>query len=97
MLFCESAPFVNSSAESVHPVFRGKAHVHLISTDEEELVNYARSIGMAPKWLQRGSVPHFDCTGKFMARVLEDPMVEKLDRKQLVDRLRHIRSLAVAR
>lgn len=36
----------NADERDVHPVFRGRKHVHLMGDDATELVAYARSMGM---------------------------------------------------
>lgn len=38
---------------------------HLIGTDEKELIEFGKKIGLEKKWLQRGSLLHFDvCKSK---------------------------------
>lgn len=93
MLFCEADPYQNSSDSSVHPVFRGRKHIHLMATDPLELNVYAQSIGLPLRWLQRDrhSVPHFDVTGKYMARVLGDRLVVKMDRRTFVATFQSLR------
>lgn len=94
MIFCEAVPYQNANAPDVHPVFRGKRHVHLMSDDEHELRVYATQIGLKVGWLQRDAfgLAHYDVTGGFMVRVLNDPKVVKMDRVTFVKafvRLRH--------
>lgn len=89
MIYCEAAPYQNGTDKSVHRTFRGRKHIHLCADSEEELVGYAVSaLAMKPEWLQRGRVTHFDVTGWRMERALLDARVEKLTRKELVERWR---------
>src|ERR1035438_5291500 len=98
MIFCEIRPFQNSSDSTVHPVFRGRQHVHLMSDDERELRLYADSIGLRPSWLQRDAfgVPHYDVVGARMLRVLMDVMVVKLERREFQRNYRALRRPATA-
>jgi len=98
MLFCEARPFQNSDALTVHHTFRGRQHVHLMSDDERELRLYAQSIGMSVRWLQRDDwgLAHFDCTGKFMDRVMRDEKVTKLSRVEFVKTYKGLRSAAAS-
>jgi len=93
MIFCEARPYQNADSPDVHPVFRGKQHVHLMASTEAELLSYAQAIGVPIRWIQRdrGKPPHFDLTGRFMAIVLSDPLVTKLDRPQWVAAWRDLR------
>jgi hypothetical protein len=86
VIFCEARPFHNSDDPGVHPVFRGKTHVHLMADDERELRLYTASIGVPVKWIQRDAfgIPHFDLTGKHMRSVQADPRVIKMDRREFV-------------
>lgn len=93
MLFCEATPYQNPASPDVHPVFRGRSHVHLMATEALELNVYASTIGLPLRWLQkdRHSIAHYDCTGKYMAKALADPLVVKLDRRQFVDTMISLR------
>lgn len=95
MMFCESQPYQNSNDPDVHYVFRGRQHVHLMGDNEQELIEFATSIGMKATWLQRDQwkFAHFDCTGKFMKAVQLSNKVEKLDRRSFVDRWKELRRL----
>jgi hypothetical protein len=94
MIFCEAIPFQNSNCKKVHPVFRGKKHVHLMADDELELRLYAQNmLKMKSSWLQRSSwgIPHFDVTGWRMEFVLKDPKVVKMNRQTFAEWLRNLR------
>ncbi len=86
MIYCESKPYQNADDPNVHHVFRGRQHVHLMADTEEELIEYAISIGLDSRWIQdKGTIRvHFDCVGKFMNIVIKDIRVEKLDREDFV-------------
>lgn len=94
MMFCEQVPYRNGTGQDVHPVFRGKLHVHLMGDDEYELRMFAGRIGMKARWLQRDKrgIPHFDCVeGKFMAEVLASEFVVKLARADFVREYRKLK------
>lgn len=97
MIFCEARPFQNEDHPDVHPVFRGKQHVHLMGDDERELRLYAGLIGLKATWLQRDAfgIAHFDCTGRFLQIVLQDGAVQKLDRRAFVMAWRALRERAI--
>jgi len=64
-------------------IFKGRLSAHLTADTEEELVEYARSIGMSKSWLQDSGTYrfHFDVTGKFLDRVMSDSRVKFLEPK----------------
>jgi hypothetical protein len=97
MIFCEVRPFQNPSDSTVHPVFRGRQHVHLMSDDERELRLYADSIGLRPGWLQRDAfgIPHYDVVGVRMLRVLTDVRVVKMERREFVRNYRALKTRAL--
>ena len=97
MMFCEARPFQNSDDPSVHRVFRGKEHVHLMGDDEYELRMFAGRIGMKVAWLQRDrfGIAHFDCTGKYLKAVQESEFVRKLDRREFVEEWKKLRAAVI--
>lgn len=92
MLFCEAQPYQNADDLSVHPVFRGRQHVHLMATEERELRFYAEHMNIPLRWLQRDvyGVAHFDLTGKFMRAVMLDDNVVKMERVAFVTEVRKL-------
>lgn len=94
MLFCEAEPYRNANTEDVHPVFRGRSHVHLMGTCERELIEYARRIGLRDTWIQRdrAGVAHYDATGRYMWAILNDEKVEKLDRAAFVAQYKAVKA-----
>lgn len=92
MLYCEAEPFQNSNDSEVHPVFRGKKHVHLFANTKKELLDYAvLTLGLKASWIQnsRGFI-HFDVTGRYMQKVLNDSKVTKLSRKDFIVKAKEI-------
>jgi transcriptional regulator with XRE-family HTH domain len=98
VMFCEARPYQNADDPSVHRVFRGREHVHLMGDDERELRLFAQQLGMKAGWLQRDrfGIPHFDCTGKFMNDVLASDKVRKLERPDFVAEYRKLKERAIA-
>lgn len=89
-VFCENSEslYDNANTSDVHPVFRGKKHAHLMADTEEELVEYAASIGLKSSWIQRKGTKlvHFDVVGVYLRKILSDSRVLKLGRKEFVER-----------
>jgi Protein of unknown function (DUF4031) len=66
--------------------FKGRQSAHLMADTESELIAYARKIGMRTSWIQKpGTIrAHFDVTGTFLSRVIEDPSVRQLSAREMV-------------
>jgi len=89
MLYVDTPIRVALDSKRAPYCFRGQLAAHLIADTEQELVAYAVSIGMRPRWLQHPGtrLAHFDLTGSRLARVLRDTAVRKLTRAEMVRRM----------
>lgn len=92
MLYLDIPFQVPSDHPTAPRCFRGKRSAHLMADTEEELVHYARLLGMRAFWLQRPGTPyaHFDLTGAKLAIALGDPGVRKITKREML-RLVHSR------
>lgn len=66
---------------------------HLLADTEEELHEFAKSIGMKREWFQSGettSMPHYDLTASRRKAAVMRGAIE-IDRKQLCQRLEDYR------
>lgn len=63
-----------------HKTFRNKRYTHLTADTQQELIDYALSIGMKREWLQHGGTYkfHFDIVGPRLEIVLKDARVKVL-------------------
>ena len=68
------------------PCFRGRMSAHLVADSTEELVTYAKSMGMNPRWIQKKGTKyeHFDVTGSVLARIMADDSVFKVTNRELI-------------
>lgn len=63
---------------------------HLLADSDDELVEFAVSIGLKPKWLQAGSTTHFDLTANKRAQAVAKGALE-MNSHELVAWLRQKR------
>lgn len=84
------SPGTNSSAQAARVFRAGRLFSHLTADTEEELVAYAKKIGMRESWIQdKGTYRvHFDVTGLRMHRVLQDPEVRVLTMREFGELLK---------
>jgi hypothetical protein len=70
--------------------FHGREFSHLSADTEEELRAYAFAVCLPLRWLQDAGTPsfHFDVTGQWLKFCLQDHAVEKIDRREFIQRLR---------
>jgi hypothetical protein len=75
--------------------FHNREFSHLSADTETELRVYAKSIAMPVRWIQDPGQPsfHFDVTGQWLKYCLADPTVEKIDKREFVNRVRVKRGL----
>jgi hypothetical protein len=75
--------------------FHGREFTHLSADTEAELRAYAKSIGLPIRWIQDPGQPsfHFDVTGQWLKYCLVDTVVQKIDKREFVNRLRVKRGL----
>lgn len=69
----------------VAPNWRCTRFCHMFADDEQELINFAVSIGCRIAWLQvsRSGVPHFDLTKRMRDRAIQAGAVSADRRKVL--------------
>lgn len=62
----------------------GRPFTHLCADTDQELTEYAVSIGMKAAWIQHPgtSRAHFDVTGKFLEKVMSDDRCVKMTRDE---------------
>lgn len=89
-VYCEAVPYQNPDHPSVHPVFRGRAHIHLMADTPLELRAAARKYRLKYSWIQyeHSTREHFDVVGSLMTKIFLDNSVLKLERKEWVKRWR---------
>ena len=90
-------PFRVSVGHPTAPAcFKGQQSAHLMADSESELIAYAKGLGMEESWIQKRGTPavHFDVMGPRLARVLADPAVKRLTRREMaiMIRSRHTRT-----
>lgn len=90
MIYVDTPFRVSVNHPTAPRCFRGRLSAHLMADSDEELLAYARSIGMRPSWIQKPGTPrsHFDVTGSRLTRALGDSKVRKLSLLETVDLLR---------
>lgn len=86
MLYCHSPM---RAGQEVHRYFKDRMFTRLTADTEEELIQYALSIGMKTEWLQLSGTYkfHFDVTGPRLKIVLNDDKVEVLSKRDFVRRI----------
>lgn len=76
------SPGANESASAqAKRVFRaGRLYSHLSADSEEELVEFAKTVGLPINWLQSSGKYsfHFDVTGAWLDRLIKHPSVKKI-------------------
>ena len=75
-------PFKPKSAKA--RVFVNRNTCHLSADSEQELVEYAEKIGLPLAWIQhKGQYSvHFDVTGSWLDKVMADPEVTTVSRRE---------------
>lgn len=65
-------------------VFVNRSTCHLTADTEQELISYATKIGLPLAWIQhKGQYSvHFDITGSWLEKVLSDPEVVMVSRRE---------------
>lgn len=87
MIYAHEPMVSGGSTESAQAarVFRpGRLFTHLMADTEQELIDYAESLGMRPEWLQYSGTyrAHFDVMGTKLKAVMKDPTVKILTRRE---------------
>lgn len=92
MIYCHKAiPCPATARGSAARVFKpGQLFTHLSADSEDELLEFAQSIGMNKRWIQNPGTSrfHFDVSLKFLNKVLADDRVEVLSTRDFIKRLR---------
>ncbi len=90
MLYIDPPRIIPNDHPTAPRCFRGRQAAHLMADTEAELVEYARSIGMAPGWIQkRGTAyAHFDLVGQHLETALADERVKKVSVREMVELIR---------
>lgn len=71
----------------------GKRSCHMFADDEQELIAFARRIGLKPAWIQRKSLVHFDLTPNKRAAAVRAGAKE-VTAGEMVEHMRARRSAA---
>lgn len=90
----ESPGAKEAAGEQARRVFRrGRLFSHLMADTEEELREFALSVGLPLKWIQKPGTAevHFDITGRWYNTLKHNPRVHKCTIKEWVDWLREHR------
>lgn len=60
---------------------------HMVADTEEELIEFAVSIGLKPEWIQRTSITHFDLNKSKRVQALKSG-AEEIDMFEMAKRVR---------
>lgn len=80
----------DSASNQAKRVFRaGRLYSHLSADTEDELVAFAKKVGLPISWLQHSGTRqfHFDVTGTWLAKLINNPDVKKITVRAYARRL----------